>query len=494
MIELFKKRDQFGIAVFLIALLLLIWFFAAKITLFNKLAYQSDLFSHIQISRSWLEGRPLMFENNYGYHATYHNYFFNLLLGPLVYWWGAYGIFISQFLMYAIALWYSFPIIYKRVQSSRYLVAFFYLVLFFSPYGFWLYDDTWFGFHIEMLYIPLGLIFSLSLLERQKWVSVLAGILIISVKEDGVVLLACLHLLYLVWQNLQQHITKKQWLKKSIIWGIVYLVVFALGIFYLKYKNNFDNTRLDLAFAKFDEMKSDVQVSYFKEIFINFGLLLLPLLAAFIYLKIKSKFLLWWLLLLVPITVVNTISGLYYLPYFKLSITWVPRFALTYALFLATIVCLFYQPATGWLRKKNVTTPLVIGIILIAGQWFVLKKAIDYSFTSNAVNIFAKPHPEKEKPHLIKLRKLASVLPKGYPIAPPYPLFGYFHQQDYMWISSAYRAWQPPRIVITDETLWAGVNPTDKLQQPDSVITEKMNFYFEKEDRHYLIKADIIDK
>lgn len=492
MIELFKKRDYFGIAVFLIALAALVWFFAAKITLFNKLAYQSDLFSHIQISRSWLEGRPAMFENNYGNHATYHNYFFNLLIGPFVLWWGAYGIFLSQFLVYAIALWYSFPIIYKKTTHKKYLVVVFYLVLFFGPYGFWLYDDTWFGFHIEMLYIPLGLVFSLALLQKQKWVAVLSGILIISIKEDGVVLLACLHLLYLVWQNLQQHITQKQWLKKSLVWGAVYLAVFALGILYLKYKNNFANTRLDLAFAKFAEMDSKVKVDYFKDIFLNFGLLLLPMLAAFVYLKIKPKFLLWWLLLLVPITIVNTISGLYYLPYFKLSITWVPRFALTYALFLGALVCLFTQPVKGWLKKENIFITIGVGIVLFAGQWFVLKKAVNYSFTDNAITIFAKPHPEKEKPYLVGLRKLAKVLPYSYPIAPPYALFGYFHKQDYMWISSAYRAWQAPRIVITDETLWAGVNPTDKMQQPDSVITEHINYYFEKEDRHYLIKADII--
>lgn len=494
MIEIFKKRDYFGIAVFLIALGMLIWFFAAKITLFNKLAYQSDLFSHIQISRSWLEGRPAMFENNYGYHATYHNYYFNLLLGPFVHWWGAYGIFISQFALYSIALWYSFPIIYKKATYQKHLVALFYLVLFLGPYGFWLYDDTWFGFHIEMLYIPLGLIFSLALLQKQQWVAIISGILIISVKEDGVVLLASLHLLYIVWQSLQQHITQKQWLKKSIVWGAVYLVVFMLGIFYLKYKNNFADTRLDKTLKHLAETEDTVTFNYFKEIFTNFGLLLLPMLATFVYLKIKPKFLLRWLLLLVPITIVNTISGLYYLPYFKLSITWVPRFALTYTLFLAAVVYLFTQPAKGWLKKENIFIPIGVGIVLFVGQWWVLKKSIDYSFAHNAVNIFTRPHPEKEKPHLIGLRKLAEVLPYNYPIAPPHSLFGYFHKHDFMPITKAYRAWQPPRLVITDETLWEGVNPTEKLQQPDSVITEKMNYYFEKEDRHYLIKADIIDK
>jgi hypothetical protein len=495
MIELFKKRDYFGIAVFTIALGMLVWFFMAKLTLFNKLAYQSDLFSHIQISRSWLEGRTTMFENNYGDHAKYHNYFFNLLMGPLVYWWGGFGIFITQFTLYVLALLYSFPIIYKKV-SQKWVVVVFYISVFCGAYAFWLYDDTWFGFHIEMLYIPLGIIFSLSLYKKQHWLSILSGILIVSVKEDGAVLLACLHILYLTWLWSSHQITQKNWLKKTTVWGSVYVVVFILGVIYLKYKNNFAETRLDKAFAQLAETKDEVSINYFITIFKNFGLLLLPLVAWLVYIKVKPKLLFWWFLLLLPITVVNLVSGLVYLPHNTFSLTWIPRFSLTFSLFLAISCYTMLQGNKEWFKTKklNIVFALIVLVGLFIVQIGLLKAATKYTYSDNAIGIFSKPHPENEKPYYTDIRKVAEILPHNYPVAPPYRLFRYFHKHDFIWISSAYNAWQQPRMVITDETLWEGVNPTERLQNPDSVITAKVNYYFEKEDRRYLVEAGIVEE
>ncbi len=496
MIELLKKRDYFGITVFVIAMGMLVWFFAAKLTLFNTLAYQSDLFSHIQISRSWLEGRTAMFENNYGDHAKYHNYFFSLLIAPLVYWWGGVGIFITQFALYVLALVYSFPIIYNKAKHQKWIVAVFYLAIFCGAYAFWLYDDTWFGFHIEMLYIPLGLIFSLSLYKKQYWLSILSGVLIVLVKEDGAVLLACLHILYFAWLFTSNQITKKKGVKNAIVWGGIYIVVFVLGILYLNYKNDFGATRLNKAFVQLAETEEAVSTHYFATIFKNFGLLLLPLLAWLAYIKVTPKLLLWALLLLLPITVVNVVSGLVYLPHNTFSLTWVPRFSLTFSLFLALSVYGLLQTKESWFKKKkqNVGFALVLLAGLFAAQVVLLKKATQYSFSNNAIGIFSTPHPEKEKPYYADIKKIAEVLPYNYPVAPPYKLFRYFHKHDFIWISSAYNAWQPPRMVITDETLWAGVNPTERLQNPDSVITHEVNYYFEKEDRHYLVEAGIIKK
>lgn len=494
MIELLKKRDYFAVAVFTIALGILVWFFTAKLELFNKLAYQSDLFSHIQISRSWLEGRPAMFENNYGHHALYHNYFFNLLIGPLVYWWGGFGIFIAQLALYVWALCYTFPVIYKNAIQHKWVVAVFYIALFCGPLAYWLYDDTWFGFHAEMLYIPLGFIFSIALYQQKKWLAVLSGILIISVKEDGAVLAASLHILYFTWLWLANAISKKEWLKKSMIWGIGYIVVFALGILYLKYKNDFGPTRIDKAFTQFAKMESNVQVEYFLTVFKNFGLMLLPLVAWLVFTKTPPRLLLWWLLLLIPTVGVNLVSGLVYLPHNTFSLTWVPRFSLTFALFLAIAAYSLLQLQKGWLaqQKANTILSITVSIGLIVAQLAVLHTAVKYSFKDNTIGIFTKPHPEEEKPYYKEIRKVAEVLPLDYTVAPPYHLFRYFHKHDYLWISSAYNAWQQPRMVITDETLWQGVNPTERLQHPDSVITPQVNYYFEKEDHHYLIEAGIV--
>ncbi len=489
-----KQQQYWAVAIVGFGLAILFWFFAAKVALFNKHTYQSDLFSHIQTSRSWLQGRPAMFENNYGNHAQYHNYFFNLLLGPLVLWWGAYGLFTAQLGLYVWAFIYGLKTLQKaKVSNAR--ITVFLLALFLGPYSFWLYDDTWFGFHIEILYIPLGFVFALSLHRQQKWVSIISALFIISVKEDGAVLAACLHILYFTWEWISGRITQKQWLKKSFMWGVVYLAIFALGIFYLKYKNHFAETRLDKAFTRWAEMDNSVKKDYITSILNSFALMQLPLVVWLMFVRIQPKLLLWWALLSLPVLAVNLVSGLVYLPQNGFSLTWVPRFSLSFTLFLAVAAYTIIQGRFWFssLQKNNVLS-IAVAIILVIAQVVLLQTAVNYSFSQNAVGIFSKPKPATEKPYVKEIEAVAKVLPYNYTVAPPYWLLGAFHKHDYLWISSVYNAWQNPRMVICDETLWEGVNPTKRLQHPDSVIKPNVRYYFEREDRHYLVEAGVCNE
>lgn len=485
------KNNFWAIAIIGLGLAILAWFFAAKVTLFGKHLYQSDLFSHIQTSRSWLQGRPAMFENNYGHHAQYHNYFFNLLLGPLVLWLGAYGLFVAQLGLYVWAFLYTFRTLQKAgVTPAR--ITVFLLALFLGPYAFWLYDDTWFGFHIEMLYIPLGLLFALSLYKQQKWVSIVAAVFIIAIKEDGAVLAACLHLLYYTWQWTANRMSQPQWLKKSLTWGLVYVAVFVLGVVYLKYKNHFAETRLDKAFARWAVMDAQVQRDYITTICKSFALMQLPLLAWLMLVRIPPKLLLWWALLSLPVLAVNMVSGLVYLPQNSFSLTWVPRFSLSFTLFLAVATYSILQ-GRFWFSspKKIIIANIVAGIALVAAQVVLLKTEVNYSFSQNTIGVFSLPKPSTTKPYVKEIEAVARVLPHDYPVAPPYWLLGAFHKHDYLWISSAYNAWNNPRMVICDETLWEGVNPTERLQHPDSIIKSEVRYYFEREDRHYLVEAGV---
>lgn len=489
-----KKKEYWAIAVAGIGLAMLLWFFAAKLSLFNKHTYQSDLFSHIQISRSWLQGRPAMFENNYGNHALYHNYFFNLLLGPLVLWLGAYGLFAVQLGLYIWAFFYGLKTLLKaEVNKAR--ITVFLLILFLGPYAFWLYDDTWFGFHIEMLYIPLGFIFALSLYRQQNWVSIISALFIISIKEDGAVLAACLHILFFTWKLVSGQLTQKQWLKKSLLWGGIYIAVFVLGIIYLKYKNHFAETRLDKAFARWAEMDSTVKREYITGIIKSFALMQLPLVAWLMFVRIQPKLLLWWAMLTLPVLAVNMVSGLVYLPQNGFSLTWVPRFSLSFVMFLAVAA---YSIVEGrfWFSspRKIIIANSIAGIVLIGAQVVLLKTEVNYSFSQNATGIFSQPKPSTIKPYVKEIEAVAKVLPHNYPVAPPYWLLGAFHKHDYLWISSAYNAWTNPRMVICDETLWEGVNPKERLQHPDSIIKPNVRYYFEQEDRHYLVEAGVCNK
>src|SRR5215475_8765205 len=78
-------------------------YFASKVTRFQHQGYMSDLFSHLEIARGWLQGRPLLHENRYGFHGTLHNYFLDLVVGPFTLLWGVYGLFLVQILLYALS-------------------------------------------------------------------------------------------------------------------------------------------------------------------------------------------------------------------------------------------------------------------------------------------------------------------------------------------------------------------------------------------------------
>ena len=69
-------------------------YFASKVIRFQHQDYRSDLYTHLEIARGWLQGRPLLHENRYGHHERLHNYFLDLVMGPFALLWGAYGLFI----------------------------------------------------------------------------------------------------------------------------------------------------------------------------------------------------------------------------------------------------------------------------------------------------------------------------------------------------------------------------------------------------------------
>jgi hypothetical protein len=500
-IDIFKKRDYFGITLFFAILGILVWYFAAKLQIFDKLGYQSDLYTHLEISRGWLQNRPLMHENCYGYHHKLHNYFFNPLMGPLTVRWGAYGIFITQFVLYLLALAYTFPIIYKVKKDDTFnhklSVAVFYITIVLGPFSFWMYDNPHYGFHPELVYIPLGLIFAVSLFKNQRWVSVPAAILMLTVREDGAVVVACIQLLYFVLQWVACNITRKQWLLRSALWGAVWVVVFVAGIIYLKKQNAEGGDRLSEALGRIKAQNPEDIKAYFKGIFLHFSKLLLPFVLFIVYLRvINYKAALAFVIFLLPIIAVNIISGFVYFPAQYFSLTWTPRFSLTFTLLLAFgaySLLLFSKP---WFRPAFVNFLLALAIGYYGFKWQkkLLHTEVEYSYQQQAIKIFKEQHPQTYYHHWDSVRRVARVLPPMYPVAPPNKLFGYFHKQDVIWTNRVKVGWVLPRMIICDETNSTDVIPQEVLTHPDSLITPNMRYYFEAEDRHYLIEAGIAPK
>src|SRR5260370_20201873 len=87
-----------------LALVTIGYWLLVKSMLFLRLEYTADLISNLQISRSFFEGRSLLWENGYGNHKAIHNLYIAVLFYPFTRFLGAYGLFVAQALVYLWAV------------------------------------------------------------------------------------------------------------------------------------------------------------------------------------------------------------------------------------------------------------------------------------------------------------------------------------------------------------------------------------------------------
>ena len=115
-------------------------------------------------------GRPLLFENQYGVLTETHNYYAILALGPLTKLFGAYGLFAGFLLLLFLAARSSLLFL-DRGSSGWTQTRIVFGSLLLGPVGFWFWDHPIYGFHLELLLLPLGILYALSLIDgsRRRW-------------------------------------------------------------------------------------------------------------------------------------------------------------------------------------------------------------------------------------------------------------------------------------------------------------------------------------
>ena len=135
------------------------------------------------MSRGWLRGHALLHENGYGNHGQVHNYYTILVFGPLSQLWGAYGLFLGHMLLLlgaAVALIRAAPV--GSPAAAADIGSVFAMLL--GPVSFWLLDDFTYGWHVELLYLPLGILFAIAREHRSPW-ALLWGAAIVLSKENA---------------------------------------------------------------------------------------------------------------------------------------------------------------------------------------------------------------------------------------------------------------------------------------------------------------------
>ena len=369
------RRSTYGIG------LILIGFFFVKLLRFKTLGYIfNDMYAFLQMSHSWMDGRPFMYENIWGYHHRIHNYYSVLLWGPLCRAFGAYGLFAVQATLLAVG--YAAVNEHLNRRAAPAWVPYVLIgVMLCGPVSFWLNDHPNIGWHTELTYLPFALLFALALMGRSRLVAVMAGLAVVLVKEDGAVLAALIHLIYegLQFINRQPARPLWKWLSEGRFWLILagWVAVFLSGMAWIGYKNGFAEPRLQMALTLLNDNVG--KVAFWRQMLGQTGrsmVLLLPVLGvlALFMRQLRSRsiggVLLLWGAGVLTLTLLNVVQSVHYYGqklFYLVALTWPPRFILPWA-FSAALLTLLAGLSTDKFRPLPSARVWLIGVGLFMIQ------------------------------------------------------------------------------------------------------------------------------
>lgn len=379
--------------------LLLLLFFAFKVCRFQALYYTfNDMYIFIQSSCSWLDGRPVLYENIWGYDSRIHNNYILLLIGPLIYRSGAYGAFAVLILLLIVSYGLLLRVLAGRARWFLWLT---FAVLLFGPVWFWFNDHPGIGWHPELLYYPLVLLFTLALFYAEtSWYFWVTATLIVLVKEDGALLAGTVHLGYQCLQYLRVNpdrsvlgilANRRFWLT-VVGWALVFLV----GILFLSYKNHSAKPE-----PRLEQALTAIRTGITDPTFIRTNLLLL---GQTIALLLPSMLLLLLLINRVGFRQVGSVVLIYVVAqlallgsnwvqgstyygtnsfFYLVSLTWPPRFVLVYA-FSVSFVLAFWLLFGEKARALPRNWAIGVGAVLFLIQIPIVKLSrpdVDYKTT-----------------------------------------------------------------------------------------------------------------
>ena len=183
-IDAVARWDRWDLVALAIALFILIWVFALKLTTFYDLGYTSDLFVDVQLARSWLEGRGLLYDNCFGNHLAIHTYFLLLPLGVIAKPFGAPGLLFVLAVSVGTAYFWATRIL-RLLGVNGPVAVIAASVLLISPLSVAFYQLPGFGFHVEIVGPALCFVLFYFLLQQRMLQSILTALAVISVKEDA---------------------------------------------------------------------------------------------------------------------------------------------------------------------------------------------------------------------------------------------------------------------------------------------------------------------
>ncbi|MCF0059187.1 hypothetical protein [Dyadobacter sp. CY356] len=251
--ENYQHRIKMLFLLFLPVLGSLVWFFIKVFQFQSNQEEFTDGMLALQLSRGWLEERPVLYDNFYGHHARQHNYYFILLTGFLTRFTGIYGLFLTYLGLFGVLFWQwfgGFSKFGRPFWTSNWLAVIFFV---FGPMGYFIYLD-YFGWHPEHYFLSLMALLALSLAKRQYALAIVWLLLTFLVKETSNILI-CSLLLFCSVVDLILADSSKPWInyfinKRNVIITTVCLVLFGLSMWWLSHLNGPQPSRLGVALTR----------------------------------------------------------------------------------------------------------------------------------------------------------------------------------------------------------------------------------------------------
>jgi len=375
-----------------------------KAVLFSHWVYTSDLFSLLQMSYSWMDGKPVLWENCFGQHARIHSYYAVLLFGPLTRFLGAYGLFVGYLALLASAV---------CVAIAGLKRPWWYLTFVFGPVSWWIFDDPVFGWHAELLMIPFGILYAEGI-RRDRWWRWVAAACLCACREEGPVV---------AWAVFAAaSLGRVRWRKFAAVTA-GYTSVFLI-LWWKLYAGSHAHEVL-------------ARITWSGTPIWQWSCLVAPLLVGCFLARRRSA--LNVAIALLPIAFLTYVGGIQHYPDIYYGMSWGPRVAMAWAVGLAVMEIDLHHRTPRWYWS----------LVFLGWQLVVLYAIRDYRlfsriWDSDQYRSYVSTTPEEK--HF--LRQVAEDMPGRYTIATNGDYFTVFHRQSVAWPARA--TVEHPDMIVCD--------------------------------------------
>jgi hypothetical protein len=419
-------------------------------------------------------------------------------MAPFTFTFNVYGLFIVLFGLLISA--YYITLNYLERIGTSFQTKLLFIIFYISPLSYFVLHNEHYGFHTEMLLIPLGLLFIYTLFRNSRWY-LLWALLIILIKEDAVIVLWSFNAAFLLSKWTQNEINTRQFLFKAGLLSFYCLLIFTAGFAWLKYQNNGGETRIGWVMQSM--LEQNIQETFNSFIYLLGLRVQLTLCVLFIILIYSGwKFTLGAMLISIPILLLNFLAGTLYFDNGEFmiknffSLLWSPRLSMYWSYWLVLLfISLTRKPSIIIYPKKMRTAACIIfGIFVFRFQYFFILNCYvtRFNIIEDIREVFRTNNEFIVNPEFSEAAAIAKELPDHYPVAPMYSVFGAFYRQDIVWLNAIQNAYYPARMVIASYNKDEIPDMTKFLKSPYSLVyKENLYIYAEGEDTVYVSNAGI---